>query len=79
MKEKIKIITDGDLMQVWIDGKKVQATDVHIDAMARIGQKNKISADITWNKTNENGELVLDDDKIGLKTEGLRIERGVVL
>lgn len=79
MKEKIKIITDGDLMEVWIDGKKVPATDVHIDAMARPGMKNKISAYVTWNKTDENGEFVLDDDKIGLKTEGLRIERRVVL
>lgn len=30
MKEKIKIISDGNTAEIWIDGKKVCCTDIDL-------------------------------------------------
>lgn len=72
-KEKIKIISDGETAQVFIDGEKVKCTDMELHFIGHADKKPMITVDAQWVKTDENGDYKLDSDKIGILTEGLKI------
>ena len=44
MKEKIKIISDGNMAEVWIDGKKVLCTDIDLRFSGHVGCEPMIVA-----------------------------------
>lgn len=73
MKEKIKIITDGETAQIYVDGKKVHGKDIELHFSAHVSKRPMITVNAIWNKTDENGNLVLNEDKTGIMTEGIRI------
>lgn len=73
MNEKIKIISDGETAQVYIDGKKVSCTDMELHFIGHAKKRPMITVDAQWNKKDENGAFVLNDDKTGILTEGIKI------
>lgn len=73
MKEKIKIITDGETAQLYVDGKKVLGRDLELHFSAHVGLDPMIIVDAIWNKTDENGTPVLNENKTGIMTEGIKI------
>lgn len=66
MKEKIKIISDGEIAEIYIDGKKVMCTDMELHFIGHSDKKPMITVDARWRK-------VTDDGKIGTMTEGIKI------
>lgn len=73
MKEKIKIISDGETAQVFIEGEKVRCTDMELHFIGHADKKPMITIDAQWAKLDENGYYKLDSDKIGILTEGIKI------
>ena len=73
MKEKIKIISDGERAEAYIDGKKVMCTDMELHFSGHVGREPMIKVDVTWYKENENGAVMLNDGKTEILTEGLKI------
>nr|DAQ01226.1 MAG TPA: hypothetical protein [Caudoviricetes sp.] len=73
MKEKIKIISDGKTAQVFIEGKKVSCTDMELHFSGHVGKKPMITVDAQWNKEDKDGNLVLNNDKTEVLTEGIKI------
>lgn len=73
MKEKIKIISDGELAEVYIDGGKVKCTDMELHFVGHSNRKPMITIDVRWGKLDENGMPLLDEDRKGLLTEGIKI------
>lgn len=66
MKEKIKIISDGEIAEVYIDGKKVICTDMELHFIGHSDKSPMITIDARWRKET-------DDGKIGAMTEGIKI------
>ena len=73
MKEKIKIISDGETAQVFIEGEKVKCTDMELHFIGHADKKPMITIDARWNKMDENGNAILNDDKTAILTEGIKI------
>ena len=73
MEEKIKIISDGKTAQVYIDGKKVRCTDIELHFSGHTDRKPMITVDARWHKTDENGVIILNDDKTETLTEEIKI------
>lgn len=73
MEEKIKIISDSKTAQVFIDGKKVSCTDIELHFIGHARENPMITIDARWNKTDENGNTILNEDKTAILTEGIKI------
>lgn len=73
MNEKIKIISDGKTAQVFIDGKKVRCTDMELHFIGHARENPMITIDVQWHKTDENGNMILSEDKTAILTEGIKI------
>ena len=73
MKEKIKIISDGELAEVYIDGEKVRCTDMELHFIGQSNRKPMITIDARWAKLDENGMPLSDEDRKDLLTEGIKI------
>ena len=72
--EKIKIISDGKTAQIFIDGKKVRCTDVELHFIGHAKENPMITIDAQWHKTDENGNVILNEDKTAILTEGIKID-----
>lgn len=72
-EEKIMIKSDGKTAQVFIDGKKVRCTDMELHFIAHAKQSPMIRVDARWHKTDENGNIILNEDKTAILTEGIKI------
>jgi hypothetical protein len=72
-KPKIMITSDGKFAQVYIDGKKVRCTDMELRFIGHVNEKPMITVDAQWNKTDENGNVILNEDKTEVLTEGIKI------
>ena len=48
MKEKIKIISDGETAQVFIEGEKVKCTDMELHFIGHADKKPMITIDARW-------------------------------
>lgn len=68
-KPKIMIISDGETVQVFIDGKKVKCKDMKLHFIGHVDKKTMITIDTQWVKLDENGDYKLDSDKIGILTD----------
>lgn len=73
MKEKIKIISDGEKAEVYIDGKKVRCTDMELHFIGHVDSKPMITVNAQWHKEDKDGNLVLNNDKTEVLTEGIKI------
>ena len=73
MEEKVKIITDGETAEVYIDGKKVRCTDIELHFIGHSNQRPMIKVNARWVKLDENGDYKLDSDKTGILKEGIKI------
>lgn len=73
MKEKIKIISDGETAEVYIDGKKVRCTDMELHFIGHVDMEPMITVDAQQHKTDENGNAILNEDKTAILTEGIKI------
>ena len=73
MKERVKITTDGEKAEVYIDGKKVQCTDMELHFIGHVNEEPMITVDAQWHKTDENGNVILNEDKTEVLTEGIKI------
>ena len=73
MKEKIKIISDGEKAEVYIDGKKVRWTDMELHFIGHVDSKPMITVNAQWHKEDKDGNLVLNNDKTEVLTEGIKI------
>ena len=73
MEEKIKIISDGKIAEVYIDGKKVKCTDMELHFIGHSNQNPMIKVSARWNKTDENGNTILNEDKTAILTDGIKI------
>ena len=73
MKEKIKIISDGEKAEVYIDGKKVRCTDMELHFIGHVDSKPMITVNAQWHKEDKGGNLVLINDKTEVLTEGIKI------
>lgn len=73
MKEKIKIITDGVIAQLYVDGKKVFGKDLELHFSAHVGLDPMIMVNAVWTKEDENGKPMLNKDRTDIMTEGIRI------
>lgn len=73
MKERVKIITDGEKAEFYIDGKKVRCTDMELHFSGHVDSKPMITVDAQWNKEDKDGNLVLNNDKTEVLTEGIKI------
>ena len=71
MKEKIKIISDGERAEVYIDGKKVKCTDMEFSA--HVGREPMITVDATWLREDENDRPMLNDSKTEVLKDGIKI------
>lgn len=72
-EEKIMIISDGKTAQVFIDGKKVNCTDVELHFIGHSNQSPRIKVNARWHKTDENGNTIMNEDKTAILTEGIKI------
>lgn len=73
MEEKIKIISDGKIAEVYIDGKKVKCTDMELHFVGHSNQSPMIKVNARWNKTDENGKTILNEDETAILTEDIKI------
>lgn len=71
MNEKIKIISDGKIAEVYIEGKKVMCTDVVFIGHSR--NEPMLMIDATWRKTDKDGKPILTEDGLSFATEGIKI------
>ncbi len=72
-EEKIMIKSNGKTAKVFIDGKKVGCTDMELHFIAHAKQSPMIKVDARWNKTDENGNAILNEDKTAILTDGIKI------
>ena len=72
-EEKIMIKSDGKTAQVFIDGEKVNCTDMELHFIGHAKQSPMIKVDARWHKTDENGNTILNEDKTAILTEGIKI------
>ena len=73
MNERIKIISDGERAEVYIDGKQVRCTDMELHFSGHVGREPMITVDAQWHKEDENGNVILNNDKTEVLTEGIKI------
>lgn len=73
MKERVKIVTDGEKAEVYIDGKKVKCIDMELHFSCHVDSKPMITVDAQWHKADENGNVILNNDKTEVLTEGIKI------
>ena len=73
MKERVTIITDGEKAEVYIDGKNVRCTDTELHFSGHVGREPMITVDAQWYKEDENGNVILNEDKTEVLTEGIKI------
>ena len=73
MNERIKIISDGERAEVYIDGKQVRCTDMELHFSGHVGREPMITVDAQWHKDDENGNVILNEDKTEVLTEGIKI------
>lgn len=71
MKERVKIITDGEKAEVYIDGKKVQCTD--FDFSADVYGVPRIKFRATVQKLDSEGKCILNDEMTQVLTEEFKI------
>lgn len=72
-EEKIMIRSNGKTAQVFIDGKKVNCTDMELHFIGHANQSPMIKVNARWHKTDENGNTILNEDKTAILTEGIKI------
>lgn len=72
-ERKIKIISDGEKAEVYIDGKKVRCTDMELHFIGHVDSKPMITVNAQWHKEDKDGNLVLNNDKTEVLTEGIKI------
>ena len=72
-EEEIMIKSDGKTAQIFIDGKKVRCTDMELHFIGHVNKNPMIKVDVRWNKTDENGNIILNEDKTARLTEGIKI------
>ena len=72
-KTKIMIKSDGKTAQVFIDGKKVNCTDMELHFIGHSNQRPMIKVNARWHKTDENGNAILNENKTAILTEGIKI------
>ena len=72
-EEKIMIKSDGKTAQIFIDGKKVRCTDIELHFIGHVNKNPMIKVDARWNKTDKNGNIILNEDKTARLTEGIKI------
>lgn len=72
-KEKNKIISDGKTAQVFVNGKKVKCTDMELHLIGHSSQIPMIKVNARWNKTDEKGNTILNENKTSILTEGIKI------
>ena len=70
VQEKIKIITDGECAEVYVDGKKVRCTDIDLEFHGHINEQPMIACNAMWHKVNECGNPIVKGNQI--LTEGIR-------
>ena len=73
MKERVKIITDGEKAEVYIDGKKVKCTDMELHFIGHVDSTPMIKVEAQWYKEDENGNVILNEDKTEVLTDGIKI------
>ena len=73
MNERIKIISDGERAEVYIDGKQVRSTDMELHFIGHVNEKPMITVDAQWHKEDENGNVILNEDKTEVLTDGIKI------
>ena len=73
MKERVKIITDGEKAEVYIDAKKVKCTDMELHFIGHVNEKPMIKVEAQWHKEDENGNVILNEDKTEVLTDGIKI------
>ena len=73
MNERIKIIADGERAEVYIDGKQVRCTDMELHFIGHVNEKPMITVDAQWHKEDENGNVILNNDKTEVLTDGIKI------
>lgn len=71
IEEKVKIISDGKIADVYIDGKKVSCTDIVFIGHAK--DRPMITIDAVWRKTDEDGNAILTEDGLSFMTEGIKM------
>lgn len=72
-EQKIMIKSDGETAQVFIDGEKVNCTDMELHFIGHSNQSPMIKVNARWHKTDENGNTILNEDKTAILTEGIKI------
>lgn len=72
-KTKIMIKSDGKTAQVFIDGKKVNCTDMELHFIGHSNQRPMIKVNARWHKTDEKGNAILNEDKTAILTDGIKI------
>lgn len=53
--------------------KKVKCTDMELHFSGHVDSKPMIAVEAQWHKTDENGNVILNDDKTEVLTEGIKI------
>ena len=72
-EEEIMIKSDGKTAQIFINGKKVRCTDIELHFTGHVNKNPMIKVDARWNKTDENGNAILNENKTAILTEGIKI------
>lgn len=72
-EEKIMIKSDGKTAQVFIDGEKVNCTDMELHFIGHVRENPMITIDAQWYKMDENGNMILNEDKTAILTESIKI------
>lgn len=67
------IIIQNKKTEVYIDGKKVKCTDMEFHFSGHSNQSPMIKVNAQWHKTYENGNVILNEDKTEVLTEGIKI------
>lgn len=71
MKERVKIVTDGEKAEVYIDGEKVLCTD--FDFSADVYGVPRIKFRATVQKLDSEGKCILNDEMTKVLTEEFKI------
>lgn len=71
MKERVKIVTDGEKAEVYIDGEKVPCTD--FDFSADVYGVPRIKFRATVQKIDSEGKCILNDEMTKVLTEEFKI------
>lgn len=71
MKEKIKIISDGETAEIYINGKKVRCSYIQFIGNAR--KRPMVRAKAEWYDENEHGKLLMNEQGTEIRTKSLKI------